>query len=771
LNELGIFGNVQGKVSSINKASGTIINFVSTNLKQVREDYKKATAETYGMSKAQIAAHLTSTTLSTGLKILKIAIAATGIGLVVIALGALVTWFSKTQKGIDLLNQVLAGAGAAFDVIIDRVSKFGESLAKFLKGDIKGGIDGITGAFKGMGDEIQRETKLAAKLEKVLQDVTKAEINLDIRRSATNKKLAELKRLSEDTSKNMKDRIQAAQDFAKIEDKLIAEEVSNQEKRVAAMLGFAQVTDEVREKIQKIGEEGVKLEDLGLSESTVEDMSAFRDELTKLYDVQTSSTTGQIENQNKLNSLLNEREKGSQEAYKAQLDRQKEITDNAIKKQQEELDLYIASQGIKAKTLEEEVAIAQKVSNKKLEILEAEYNSGKLSKIAYETEKLNITNEFAEKQANAAVANAERELEAFKNTYQSKIDADKFLNEELFNQEKNRLDRIAEAERNFQSERLAQGVINQLEYNDAINQINAENLAVQAELKNQREADQKAKEALDIENKRAVESENYFAKFDIESERLEQERQRDIDAVDQTGADITAINAKYASLQEEIEREKNRAKASMAADTLGSISQVLGEETKLGKAAALAQALINTYLGITAGVKLGFPAMIPAVAAASATGFAAVKNITKTKTPKAAQGISMDINGPSHSQGGVTLFDGIGNPIVEAQGGEKMVILKREASKELSVLSALNQKHGGVSLGQTVTYANNGGAVSGRSILSGSSKTQLVDYDRIGQAVGSYVSQNINSVQIAVPVDQVSAVANKMARVQQGANL
>ena len=48
---------------------------------------------------------------------------------------------------------------------------------------------------------------------------------------------------------------------------------------------------------------------------------------------------------------------------------------------------------------------------------------------------------------------------------------------------------------------------------------------------------------------------------------------------------------------------------------------------------AISSALINTYLGITAGLKLGFPAAIPAVLAASVTGFKAVKNIIATKVP------------------------------------------------------------------------------------------------------------------------------------------
>lgn len=71
----------------------------------------------------------------------------------------------------------------------------------------------------------------------------------------------------------------------------------------------------------------------------------------------------------------------------------------------------------------------------------------------------------------------------------------------------------------------------------------------------------------------------------------------------------------------------------MASDSLNILSDIVGKESAAGKAMAISSALINTYLGISAGVKLGFPAAIPAVLAAAATGFKAVKNIIGTKVP------------------------------------------------------------------------------------------------------------------------------------------
>jgi hypothetical protein len=71
----------------------------------------------------------------------------------------------------------------------------------------------------------------------------------------------------------------------------------------------------------------------------------------------------------------------------------------------------------------------------------------------------------------------------------------------------------------------------------------------------------------------------------------------------------------------------------MASDSLNILSDIVGKESAAGKAMAISSALINTYLGISAGVKLGFPLAIPAVLAAAVTGFKAVKNIIATKIP------------------------------------------------------------------------------------------------------------------------------------------
>jgi hypothetical protein len=63
-----------------------------------------------------------------GMKTLKGAIAATGIGLLVVAVGSLVLWFQKTEKGAELLEKASASLGAVMSVVVDKVTDLGGAL-------------------------------------------------------------------------------------------------------------------------------------------------------------------------------------------------------------------------------------------------------------------------------------------------------------------------------------------------------------------------------------------------------------------------------------------------------------------------------------------------------------------------------------------------------------------------------------------------------------------------------------------------------------------
>lgn len=95
-------------------------------------------------------------TATRGFGTLTKAIAATGIGLLVIAVGTLVAYFTQTQAGADMLKKAMDGLGAVIDAVKDRIALIGGALAKFFKGDWKGAAKDARGAFKGLGDDIKK---------------------------------------------------------------------------------------------------------------------------------------------------------------------------------------------------------------------------------------------------------------------------------------------------------------------------------------------------------------------------------------------------------------------------------------------------------------------------------------------------------------------------------------------------------------------------------------------------------------------------------------
>ena len=85
--------------------------------------------------------------LAGGFKSLRAAIISTGIGALVVALASLATFFTKTQRGAEMLEKAQAGLGAAFAVITDKVSALGEGLINVFTNPIE--------SIKGFADSIK----------------------------------------------------------------------------------------------------------------------------------------------------------------------------------------------------------------------------------------------------------------------------------------------------------------------------------------------------------------------------------------------------------------------------------------------------------------------------------------------------------------------------------------------------------------------------------------------------------------------------------------
>jgi len=146
------------------------------------------------------------TIFSGAMKIVQAALVSTGIGAIVVALGALVSYFTMTERGAESLERGLAGLKAAFSVLVDRASAFGEGLVNIFSGKFSDGWDKIKGSVKGVGAEMNKEVSTAMQLASQLQDLEDKERNLTVSLEERRAKAAQLRVESREEGKTAAER-------------------------------------------------------------------------------------------------------------------------------------------------------------------------------------------------------------------------------------------------------------------------------------------------------------------------------------------------------------------------------------------------------------------------------------------------------------------------------------------------------------------------------------------------------------------------------------
>ena len=311
--------------------------------------------------------------------------------------------------------------------------------------------------------------------------------------------------------------------------------------------------------------------------------------------------------------------------------------------------------------------------------------------------------------------------------------------------------------------RLEQGLITKQEY---ANKEAEFNLGIQ-QLEMQRQEEQDAlmreREATDAANLHELKMMEVTNEFDMRQMQLDAQYAQEMANAERTGADTALIQSKYEKAKEENARKRINAELTMTAGLAGQMSTLLGEQSAIGKAFAVVQATINTYVGASKAIAEGGISGIAQAAIVIAFGMKQVANIAKQKDPDTKINTSVkkyakggQIYGRSHAQGGVT-FRGDNGQVFEAEGGENVYIMKKTASAEINALSALNEAHGGNSFGTSGLYKfADGGMVAG-----------LSEANRVAKQAGSMKLSNESINQLAgVVIDAVMSMPNPVVSVQ-----
>lgn len=183
---------------------------------------------TGALGKARVGVNLVTASFHT----LKGAIAATGFGLLVIALGTLINYLTTTQDGIDKVNRVLTPMRVIFEKLQGVVQNLGGNLFKglgeLLNGDVRKGFSTITEGAKQAGSEMvsafKDGIKEGSQLAEMNIQIEKTEIELTKARSELNLKYQEAMEIAKDQTKSEQERRAAARQAQAAENELLDKE-------------------------------------------------------------------------------------------------------------------------------------------------------------------------------------------------------------------------------------------------------------------------------------------------------------------------------------------------------------------------------------------------------------------------------------------------------------------------------------------------------------------------------------------------------------------
>lgn len=691
-----------------------------------------------GVKGEMVAVSAGTSGLTKVLKLLKVALVSTGIGALVVALGSLVAWFTKTQKGVETANKIMGALGATINVIIDRASKLGSALVNLFTGNFKKAGEDAKAVFSGIGKEIADETKQAWKLAEVLNEIDKKEVMLSMSRAANRAEIEKLKKAADDQTLSTQERIKAAEKAAEIEKKDLNVQTQLAEARLANTLGFTKMTGEVRKLMEQIKAGDVTADEvigkLGLSESTIEDLKNFRDQFNELQKLMEDSYGRQTEQQNTLNSIRQEGADKAKEAKQKELEAVRAAEDAMLalvkdKREQarKEVELTYSRQiedlQISLKEEENLTAKARQAINTQIKALEEQKNL-ELQKLSDEELQKEIDNrtKLISLQLEAVREGSEQE-------YQLKMQqldaqraaelADKELTEQMkqaiVDKYSKQMDDLVTQREQEISEKQQEVVRVRLE-----NEIMQMQQSGASELEILQEQAEQKLEFLNSVQQQEGESEQEFLNRKLQ-------------------ANQEYLDAKQAIADKEVEIEQVKFQAiETITSGLSSAFETLGENNKtfaiLSKTLALAEIAINTGKALAAGIAQAQSVPFPANLAAIATTVANIlSNIaTATKTVKSAK----------FATGGLVTGPGTGtSDSIPAQlSNGEAVMTARATSMFAPLLSSFNQMGGGVPINVTQT------------------SSQALGEDMLARAV----AKGVQSIRPVVSVEEINNVSNRV---------
>ena len=336
-----------------------------------------------------------------GFKSLKVAIASTGIGALLVAFGSLTTFFTKTQRGAEMLKRVTSALGATFDVLVDRFSSFGEAiiqafqnpeqavkdfadtLKEFVMNRVEDTINGFTGlgetiqlifkgefsealktgkdalidlttglnpiagiakesadSIKGLVDEIKNESQAAFDLEKRMQELEKNEIDFIERRAKMRSEMEKYRLQAEDETLTDEERGEALRKSIRIQQELTDKEIEFAKERADIISKQVALGESTNEDLQAEAEAKARVLDLETQrDRMLRSLQTRLNAFTKGVNENTDAQKKNAESQKKLNEALKQQQQNILSNEQETIKKQQELEDAYLNSKLDKIDV------------------------------------------------------------------------------------------------------------------------------------------------------------------------------------------------------------------------------------------------------------------------------------------------------------------------------------------------------------------------------------------------------------------------------------------------
>ena len=672
---------------------------------------------------------------ATSLKILRGAVISTGIGALVVALGSLISYFTSTQEGIDKVNKVLTPLKVLFQTLWGVVQNVGKALVeafthpkqllldlgRFMQEQIINRATAIIDAFKGLGNILTGNVKEGIKQvgDAALQAATGVK---DV--------VGKVKEAGKAVSDTIDEAIKRGQRIEEIGVKLASSEADFVKQSEALKLEFAEQNQiardtsktisereaaakksiEIQKQINKLVTErnNLEIERMELQQQSNDTSDAERADLERKKAENNKAKAEQIQSEIAQTKVLNSINKDREAKNKEALDKARKRLEEELKWQKEAIEDYVKTNSAVAKSLQERLDIEEKGMQDRLALLDKEKANGLIKQREYERQKRDIEQDYLKVRNELTIEAVQKEAEQYEMLNADKFNTEEALQEAIYQKKVEALEKEKQLKQemhdwDYNAEEEHQEKLQELkaDYQGKLQELKAQQEKEDENNRNAQKAAEKAQRDFDFADKLMTLQEQGATELEIEAEQLRQRHEKEREELDESLDNnkishemyynqLNLLIRKQAKEELDLKKKTEESKLALTQSVLGQIKGMTGEHTALSKAAAIAEATINTYLGVSKAISMGMPMGAIPAAITLATGMANVQKIVSTETDKYEAGGL--IVGKSHASGGVP-FTVAGRGGFEAEGGE-YIINKRATAMYFPVLEAINKSAG-----------------------------------------------------------------------------